>query len=98
MNTIVLLLAQFDARIAIPIEEVCAAFFPDLDAQGLVRKIVRGEIKLPIMKFENSVKSPRTVHVLDLANFVDTQRAEALKECERPRGSDTTWPFGAKEN
>jgi hypothetical protein len=87
MNTIVLLLAQFDARVAIPVDEVCKAFFPHMDAQALVRKINRGEIKLPIMKLESRVKSARTIHVLDLAHFIDAQRAAAHKECEHLSGS-----------
>ncbi|WP_084688256.1 pyocin activator PrtN family protein [Paraburkholderia oxyphila] len=80
MQTLFLLLAQFDGRAVIPLSEVQKAFFPHLEENKLLLKINRGEIALPVMRAERSQKAARGVHVNDLAEYIDTQRAAAVKE------------------
>ena len=46
--------------------------------------MLTGAIDLPIVHMEHSQKSVRGVH-LDLANYLDARRAEALKELEKLR-------------
>lgn len=80
MNTVFLLMAQFGARAVIPIEEVRREYFSHLEIDKLLRKVATGEIKLTVIRIERSVKAARGVYVQDLANYIDTQRAEAVKE------------------
>jgi hypothetical protein len=76
-------MAEFGARAIIPIDEVRKAYFPHLELDKLMRKISAGDIKLPVVRIEKSVKSARGVYVQDLADYIDTQRKAAVKECEQ---------------
>ncbi|WP_175969676.1 pyocin activator PrtN family protein [Burkholderia sp. BCC0322] len=80
MNTAFLLMAQFGARAVIPIEDVRREYFPHLDLNKFQRKISSGEIALPIVRIEGSQKAARGVHPQDLAEYIDKQRAAAVKE------------------
>ncbi|WP_325053293.1 pyocin activator PrtN family protein [Pseudomonas tructae] len=42
-------------------------------------KIARGEIRLPLIAMERRQKSAHGVYVADLAEHIDSRRAEALK-------------------
>ncbi|WP_118181256.1 pyocin activator PrtN family protein [Paraburkholderia phosphatilytica] len=83
MNTQFLLMAQFNGRAVVPLDEVRAAYFPHLDAHNMTRKINRGEIALPVMRADKSAKTARGVHIADLAAYIDAQRAAAVKECNQ---------------
>ena len=50
MNTAFLLMAQYDARAVIPLDQVCADYFPHLQPAMLLRKIASGEIALPVVR------------------------------------------------
>ncbi|RQZ24046.1 Pyocin activator protein PrtN [Burkholderia sp. Bp9017] len=80
MNTTFILLSQFGARAIIPINEVCAEYFPHIDPNKLIRKVALGKIPLPITRIEVSQKSVRGVYVQDLADYIDKRRAVAVKE------------------
>lgn len=80
MNTVFLLLAQFGARAVIPIDDVRREYFSHLELDKLLRKISLGEIALPLVRIERSAKSAKGVYVQDLADYIDTQRAAAVKE------------------
>ncbi|WP_429301299.1 pyocin activator PrtN family protein [Paraburkholderia sp. GAS199] len=80
MNTAFLLLVQFGARAVIPLEEVRQQFFSHLQLDKLQRKISLGEIPLPVVRIERSQKCAKGVHLQDLAEYIDTQRAAAVKE------------------
>ena len=82
MNTQFLLLAQYDGRAVIPLDDVCRDFFSHLTPVKLVRKIDRGEIKLPMLRIESSQKAARGVHIADLAEWIDARRAAARREME----------------
>ena len=86
MRTVLLLLVQYDATAVVPIDVVCRDYFPHLEVDKLVRKIALGEIALPLVRIEKSQKSARGVHIQDLADYIDAQRAEAHKELEQLRG------------
>lgn len=80
MNTVFILMAQFGARAVIPLEEVRREYFSHLELDKLSEKISRGDIPLPVVRAENSRKAARGVYVQDLADYIDTQRAAAVKE------------------
>jgi hypothetical protein len=77
MRTEFFLLAQYDGLAAIPLDKVCADYFPHLSPEKMKLKIARGEIRLPLIAMEHSQKSARGVHLTDLAAYIDARRAEA---------------------
>lgn len=83
MNTVFLLLAQFNGRALIPVDEVCAAFFSHLSVHQFNRGINEGAIALPVVRITNSQKTARSVHVQDLAEYLDKRREAARKECRQ---------------
>ncbi|WP_236173013.1 pyocin activator PrtN family protein [Pseudomonas pseudonitroreducens] len=86
MNTAFLLLAQYNGAAIIPLERVCADYFSHLSPEKLQRKVLAGEINLPIVRMERSQKTARGVHLADLAKYIDDRRAEALRELSKLRG------------
>lgn len=79
--TLFLLMAQYGGKTVVPIELVCTDFFGHLTVNKLLRKALRGDLALPIVRIETSQKSQRGVHLVDLAAYIDKRRAAALKEC-----------------
>lgn len=77
MRTDFILLALYGGLAVIPLERVCADFFPSLTPEKLKRKIARGDIALPLMAMERSQKSARGVHLNDLAAYIDAELADA---------------------
>lgn len=94
MNTIFLLMAQYDGMTVVPVDVVCRDFFRHLTPEKLIRKISAGEINLPIIRMENSQKAARGVHLNDLAIYVDKQREAATKEARQLTGTT----FGPTRN
>ena len=86
-NTAFLLMAQYNGAAVVPIESVCRDYFRHLTVEKLLRKILAGQIALPILRMELSQKSARGVHLSDLANYLDKRREAALKECQQLCGS-----------
>jgi hypothetical protein len=87
MKTSFLLMAQYDGVAVIPIEWVCRDYFRHLTVEKFLRKVLAGEIPLPIVRMESSQKSAKGVHVNDLAAYLDKQTDAARKECEQLRRS-----------
>jgi hypothetical protein len=83
MKTIFLLMAQYEGLAVIPVEIVAKDYFPHINATGLVGKITRGEIALPLTRIEPGQKSARGVHVTDLAQYIDARRSAAVKELKQ---------------
>ncbi len=81
MNTAFMLMAQYDGKALISIEQVCSDYFTHLTPDMFQRKVLAGKIKLPITRLESSQKSAKGVHIADLAHYLDAQREVALKEC-----------------
>jgi len=77
MNTAFILLAQYQTAI-IPAQRVAKDYF-NLTTDKFLRAVGSGEIKLPIVRMTGSQKSARGVHLADLAAYLDTHRAAALK-------------------
>jgi len=86
MNTLFLLMAQYNGRAIIPLDRVCEDFFQHLTPQKLQRKVAAGEIDLPITRIEGSQKAARGIHLQDLANYLDAQRTKALTENDKLHG------------
>lgn len=80
MNTVFLLMAQYSGAAIIPVEAVCRDYFSHLDPLKFVAKALKGDIRIPIVRMEESAKSARGVHIQDLADYLDAQRAAAKKE------------------
>jgi len=78
--TLFLLMAQYNGQTVVPLERVCRDFFGHLTVEKLLRKALRGDIALPIVRIETSQKAQRGVHLVDLAAYIDKRRAAAIKE------------------
>jgi hypothetical protein len=90
MNSVFLLMAQYDGQVIIPIETVCRDYFAPLTLPNLRRKIAAGDIPLPLVRMEaSSKKAAQGVHLQDLANFIDERRAAAVKERDQLCGRCT---------
>jgi hypothetical protein len=80
MNTAFLLMAQYNGRAVIPIEDVCRDYFQHLEPGQFRRKLAAGEIDLAVMRMEKSQKAALGIHLQDLAGYIDRQRAAAERE------------------
>lgn len=84
MNTAFLLMAQYDALAVIPVDRVCKDYFPHLSTDKFVRKVSLGEIALPMVRIESGTqKSAKGIYLSDLAAYLDTRRAAAVKEAKQ---------------
>src|SRR5262245_38960150 len=84
--TLFLLMAQYNGMTVVPLDQVCRDFFSHLSVEKLLRKALRGDIALPIVRIETSQKAQRGVHLVDLATYIDKRRAAAIKECRQLTG------------
>jgi Pyocin activator protein PrtN len=84
--TLFLLMAQYQGKTVVPLDQVCRDFFGHLTVEKLLRKALRGDLALPIVRIETSQKAHRGVHLTDLAAYIDRRRAAALKECRQLTG------------
>ncbi|RWU18084.1 Pyocin activator protein PrtN [Pseudomonas alkylphenolica] len=80
MNTAFVLMAQYNGRAIIPLEQVCIDYFTHLTPEMFQRKVLAGQIKIPITRLEASQKSAKGIHITDLAEYLEQQRSIALKE------------------
>lgn len=80
MNTAFILMAQYNGRAIIPLDQVCKDYFTHLTTDMFQRKVLAGQIKIPITRLEPSQKSAKGIHLTDLAFYLDHQRDTALKE------------------
>ena len=80
LNTLFLLMAQYEGRVIVPAEIVCKDYFSHLTITKFLRKVSTGEIDLPLTRAERSQKSARGVHLQDLALYLDKRREIALSE------------------
>ena len=86
MNTLFLLMAQYDGLAVIPLEKVCTDYFSHLSVEKLQRKVMAAEIALPIVRMEGSQKTAKGVHLQDLAKYLDDQRTKAVIENDKLQG------------
>ncbi|MCJ7853998.1 pyocin activator PrtN family protein [Pseudomonas monteilii] len=80
MNTAFVLMAQYNSQAIIPLDLVCKDYFRHLTPDMLQRKVLAGQIKIPITRMEASQKSAKGIHISDLADYLDEQRKIAQKE------------------
>jgi hypothetical protein len=80
MKTTLLLMAQYDSKPVISVEVVCRDFFQHLTPEKFVRKCSLGEINIPVIRMEASQKCTKAIHLEDLATYLDSRRAAAIKE------------------
>ncbi|MFJ7106716.1 pyocin activator PrtN family protein [Pseudomonas sp. NPDC098740] len=80
MNTLFLLMAQYDGQAVIPLDRVCADYM-NLTVEKFKRKRLDGEIDVPVVRLgADSQKAGLGIHIRDLADYIDKQREKALKE------------------
>lgn len=81
LNTAFLLMAQYNGKAIIPLEDVCRDYFSHLTPTIMLRKIGAGEIALPIVRIDvKSQKSAKGIHLQDLADYLDKRRQAAVRE------------------
>ena len=82
-STPFLLFAQYGGKAVIPVEDVCRDYFSHLTPDKFLRKVSSGEIPLPVVRAEGSQKCQKGVYLQDLADYIDSRRAAALKEFQQ---------------
>jgi hypothetical protein len=83
MKTVFLLMAQYDGLAVIPVDMVCRDYFRHLTVEKFLRKVLSGEISIPVVRMEGNQKCAKGIHVNDLAAYLDKQTEAARKECEQ---------------
>lgn len=84
MNTVFLLMAQYNSQVVIPVATVVKDYFPHLTVENFVRKVSMGDINIPLLRIEpRSQKAAKGVHVTDLALYLDARRAAAVREANQ---------------
>lgn len=80
MNTLFLLMAQYNGLAVIPLDRVCADYM-NLTVEKFKQKRLSGEIDVPVVRLgANSQKAGLGIHLKDLADYIDRQREKAAKE------------------
>jgi hypothetical protein len=80
-STLFFLMGQYGFRAVIPIEDVARDYF-ELTEAKFVEKIRKGEIRLPLVRMEESQKAAKGISVIDLANYLDSQINAARRDME----------------
>jgi hypothetical protein len=80
MNTLFLLMAQYNGRAIVPVDEVCRDYFAHLTPQKFMRKVDLGDLAIPVVRIEDSQKSAKGVHLEHLAAYIDERKEIAHKE------------------
>lgn len=79
MNTYFGLLAEFNGRSEIPLDEVAPRFFGISPRTAAFRAGAQA-LPVPAYRAGDSQKSPWLVSAIDLAQYIDKKRAEALEQ------------------
>lgn len=80
MKTIFLLMAQYNGKAIIPVEDVCRDYFSHLTPQKFLRKVDGGDLPIAVVRIEGSQKAAKGVYIEHLAAYIDEQAAKAHKE------------------
>lgn len=86
MNTVFLLMAQYNGQVIIPLERVCADYFSHLTPEKFIRKATSGEIDLPLIRIEGSQKAAKGIQINDLAKYLDERCDKARTENDKLHG------------
>lgn len=82
MNTYFGLLAEFDGRSELPLEEVAPRYF-GISARTASTRAGAQALPVPTYRASDSQKSPWLVSAVDLAKYLDERRAEAHEMWQR---------------
>ena len=74
MKTAFLLMAQYDGLAVIPVEWVCRDYFRHLSSEKFLRKVLDGEISIPIVRMEGSQKCAKGVPTSTIWRPISTGR------------------------
>ncbi|TIM31724.1 MAG: Pyocin activator protein PrtN [Mesorhizobium sp.] len=85
-NTAFLLMAQYNGKAIIPLDQVRRDFFSHLTLPNFLRKLSSGDIALPLMRTETSQKCAMGIHLQDLADYLDKRRPVAQREFSQMSG------------
>lgn len=85
MKTVFILMAQYDGLVVVPVETVCRDYFRHLTVEKFLRKVMVGDISIPVVRIEGSQKAARGVQINDLADYIDEQADAARQECKQIR-------------
>lgn len=80
MNTMFLLMAEYETP-AVPLSDICEKYL-GVKPSTAEKKALLGELSLPTFRLGESQKSPRLVHLQDLAELIDRKRKEAKEFLE----------------
>ncbi|WP_339678254.1 pyocin activator PrtN family protein [uncultured Zhongshania sp.] len=86
MQTLFLLMAQYNGKAIIPVEQICTDFFSHLTPGVFMRRVAAGELDLPITRMGDNQKAAKGVHLEDLATYLDKQRQKAIAENDKLHG------------
>ncbi|MGX9554970.1 pyocin activator PrtN family protein [Pseudomonas sp. CFBP 5750] len=87
MNTLFLLMAQYEGQAVIPLDRVCKDYM-HLTVEKFKRKQLDGEIDIPVVRLgANSQKAALGIHLKDLADYIDRQREKAAIEHNKLMGT-----------
>ncbi|AXF75165.1 pyocin activator PrtN family protein [Erwinia tracheiphila] len=81
MNTMFLLMAEFETA-TIALADISERYL-GMKPSTADKKAGCGDLPLPTFRIGNGQKSPRMVHVSDLAEFIDKKRMEAKEKLKR---------------
>ncbi|WRH90912.1 pyocin activator PrtN family protein [Pseudomonas fluorescens] len=88
MNTLFLLMAQYDGLAVIPLTRVCTDYM-NLTVEKFKHKQLTGEIDIPVVRLgARSQKAGLGIHLIDLANYIDRQRQQAVTEQSKLLGKN----------
>lgn len=80
MNTLFLLMAQYNGQAVIPLDRVCTDYM-NLTVEKFKQKRFAGEIDIPVVRLgANSQKAGLGIYLKDLADYIDRQREKATRE------------------
>ncbi|WP_271591816.1 pyocin activator PrtN family protein [Bradyrhizobium sp. CCBAU 65884] len=65
---------------------MCLDYFQHLTTNEFARKATNGSLDIPVVRIEGRAKGTRSVHLADLARWIDDRREAARKECDRLQG------------
>lgn len=86
MNTLWLLVAQYEGQAAIPLDRIRVDYFQGMSKPVFTQKVESGEIPLPVAILGTTQKSPKVVQLVDLAKYIDDRAEVARKELARKVG------------
>lgn len=77
MNTMFLLMAEYNTA-SIPLADICEKYF-GMKVATADKKASLGKLPIPTFRMGDSQKSPRMIHVKDLADYIDKQRDRGVE-------------------